>query len=119
TDRLRQADPTEVSLQKAELASRDGHLILAEQHAQAVLGQADVKESQRERADAVLATVAARRSELTPMIADAIAQAERDFNAGRTAEAKAGIVMVLRSGVQLSAAQREVVSGLQLDLLES
>src|SRR5690606_26067905 len=118
-DRLREMDPAEVSLQKAEVAARDGDLIIAEQHASAVLGQATLAEARRERAEAVLATVEARRAELAPMIADAVTQAQRDFTAGRIAEAKAGLVTILRSGVKLNEAQQQLVAGLQLDVLEA
>lgn len=118
-DRLREMDPAEVSLQKAEVAARDGDLIIAEQHASAVLGQATLAEARRERAEAVLATVEARRAEFAPMIADAVTQAQRDFTAGRIAEAKAGLVTILRSGVKLNEAQQQLVAGLQLDVLEA
>src|SRR5690606_1462029 len=50
---------------------------------------------------ALRSDVESRRSELAPMIPQALAQAVKDFEAGRYGDAKAGFGLVRRAGTQL------------------
>lgn len=116
--RIRTADAIEMSLQKAELSVSEGDLRFAEKQAGAVLGKAAAGEQERQRAQAVLAEVSQRRLEMTPLVDGILQQAVRDFEAGRNAEAKTGLMAVTRSGVRLSAAQDALVDRYQLHVLE-
>ncbi|MEX2217850.1 MAG: hypothetical protein WD749_03745 [Phycisphaerales bacterium] len=115
--RIRDLDPLTNSLQKAEIALDAGDVRTAERHLQAVITSAAVTPRQVDAAKALRAVVDARRAELSPAVPDALAQARRDFDAGRYAQAKAGLQMVDRSGVTLSAEQQNTLDGYQVKLV--
>lgn len=116
--RIKQTDVSEISLQKAELAVETGDLRQAEKHAQAVLRQPKVSAENATRAKAAIDAVAARRAELTPLVAGLVQQAETQFNAGRYAEAKANLATVYRSGIELTSDQRRVVDTYQVKIVD-
>ncbi len=116
--KMRTMDPMDASLQKAKVALDEGDIRLAERHARGVLKSATATPEQAGQAEHLLKTVDQRRSELAPATADALAQAERDFLAGRYAQAKAGLLMVDRSGVPLTVDQQSMLDKYQLKLVE-
>jgi len=101
-NRLRYADPNDISLQKAELGIREGNLRLAKRHATAVQRSDDADDAQRVRAAELLAQAQAACVDLQPAMQAALEQAVLDFQRQRYAEAKAGFDRVYRSGVELS-----------------
>lgn len=109
--------PTEASLQRAEVALNERNVRTADQHLKAVLG-GRIDGSTRQRAEALQQRAAAARAEFQPIVADTLVQAERDFLAGRYAQAKAGLSLVDRSGVQLTADQQSTLDRYQLRLVE-
>src|SRR5690606_14208301 len=116
--KIRMLDPMEASLQRAEQALEAGDLRTAERHALAVQKNATSTSEQVERAAALARSVEQRRLELAPTIPDALAQAERDFLAGRYAQARAGFQDVERSGVRLTADQTAMLDRYQLKLVD-
>lgn len=116
--KLRAADATDVSLQRAELSLREGDLVAAERWARTVAGKAMSSGAARERADAVLTQVTARRAELRPLVPGMIAQATADFEAGRYGAAKGSILAVLRSGVEIDAETSRTLENQQLRIVE-
>lgn len=116
--KIRMLDPMEASLQRAEQALEAGDLRTAERHALAVQKNATSTSEQVERAAALARSVEQRRLELAPTIPDALAQAERDFLAGRYAQARAGFQYVERSGVRLTADQTAMLDRYQLKLVD-
>lgn len=117
-EQIRQLDPNEASLQKADLALTDGDVRTAERHAKAVQKSAAASRDQSDRATAILARADQRRHELEATVPDALVQAERDFLAGHYAQAKAGFAMVDRSGVKLNGDQQAMLDRYQLKLVE-
>lgn len=110
--------PLEVSLQKADLALAEGDVKTAERHARAVLGSAAADPGRIAGARRVLADADRRRAELAPLVPEALAQAERDFLAGRYAEAKASLAMVDRSGVSLAPEEQGALAGYQTRIVD-
>ncbi len=117
-ERLSSLTPIEASLQRAELAARNGDLVTAERHAKAVLANDQIALTDGSRAATVMRQVRSNRADLAPMIPDTLTQIGTDLGSGRLDQAKAGLGTVLRSGVELSPAQQEVVTGYQLSLLD-
>jgi type II secretory pathway component GspD/PulD (secretin)/tetratricopeptide (TPR) repeat protein len=111
--RIESADPMEMSLQKAELAIEEGNLSEADRHAGAVSRNPGATPEQAARASQLSSLAAERRSEFAPLTAGMLDQAERDFAAGRYAEAKAGLNSIRRSGVALTPEQELRVDGYQ------
>lgn len=116
--KLRSADPTDVSLQRAEMSLREGDLLGAERWAKTVAGKSATSGPARERADSVLTQVNARRGELRPLVPGMIAQATADFEAGRYGAAKGSILAVLRSGVEIDADTSRTLENQQLRIVE-
>ncbi len=111
-------NPLEVSLQKAELALTEGDVKTAERHARAVMENKGADAARVSDARRVLGEADRRRQELAPLMPEALAQAERDFLAGRYAEAKASLAMVDRSAVTLSEAQQATLTGYQTRIVD-
>ncbi len=116
--RVQSLNPLEVSLQKADLALAEGDVKTAERHARAVLGSAAADAQRIAGARRVLTDADRRRAELAPLVPEALAQAERDFLAGRYAEAKASLAMVDRSGVSLSPERRGALERYQARIVD-
>lgn len=112
------ADRYEMSLQRAELALSQDNLIDAERHASAVVRSGQAELAQTETARALLELAEMRRTEIVPMVPDAIGLADRAFSEGRYAEAKELLDRVNRSGVALDDAQQRAVSAARGRILE-
>lgn len=117
-DRIMRADPMEVSLQKAELAITTGELTDAQRQAKAVMGRAAASPMQKERAEEILAAVTKRQSEIAPMIAGRIEQAQQDFASKNYAASKAAILEIQRSGVTLSVDQAASLERSKIAILD-
>lgn len=115
---IEELSPAELSLQKAELAIEEGDLRTADRHLQAVSASPGVAGFSAARIEALRSQWETRRSELAPIIADTLAQAERDFLAKRYAEARAGFQLVDRSGVALTPSQQSTLDRYQLALVQ-
>lgn len=116
--RIRTTDVGEISLQRAEYGLSTGELLTAERHARAVLRLPRLEAEQKQRAEAALAAVEARRNDLKPLVPGLITQAAGDMAAGKYAEAKTAISAIYRSGVELTSAQRREVDGYQVRIHE-
>ncbi|HYE02198.1 MAG TPA: hypothetical protein VD963_03065 [Phycisphaerales bacterium] len=116
--KIRAADPGEISLQKAEHAVATGDLRGADRHAKAVLAKGALSPAQHARARDVSRQVSEQRRELAALVPGLLEQAVRDFEARRYEAAKAGLSAVLRSGIDLDAAQNRLVEQYQLRIVE-
>lgn len=98
---LRDANKLDVSLQKAELTLLQDNLVQAERHASVARRSTRATEAQRARAEAVLGLIHGRRAALADEITALATEASQAFEAGRYPEAKAGLIRVQQSGVEL------------------
>jgi Flp pilus assembly secretin CpaC len=115
---IQSADPLDVSLSKARLAMQEGDIRTAEHHARAVSKSPTANPRQSAQAWKVLDEASARKRELAPAVPEALAQAIRDFEAGRYAQAKNGLSMVYRSGVELNAPQQDQLADYQSKIVD-
>ena len=115
---LRRADPIAISLEKADLALRDGDLRDAERQAVAVDKARSATEEQRAGAADIINEIRRLRVELAPAIGSMLDQASIDFDSGRHAEAKAGFDAVYRSGVPLTPDQLRVIDRRRIMIME-
>ena len=99
---MRSLTRSEVRLQRAQLLMDRGDLRGAEGLLEATRGDLDAGISVRARATEMLDEIARARLELSPAAVAALEQAVSHYEAGRYAEAKAGLESVRRSGVELS-----------------
>src|SRR5689334_12960800 len=83
TRKLRELSPVALSLQTAEDAMARADYRTLEKHAQAVVASPKATREQSEQAQAMLEAAKAKKAELAPVIADALANAAADFDAGR------------------------------------
>ena len=111
-------DRADVSLQKAELALKQGDVRNAELHANATRRLDSAEMEQRQLASDILDEAARLRIELEPLIQPAIEQAVRDFKNEQFSEAKAGFASVVRSGVKLSSGQLSSINSYQEKIYE-
>lgn len=111
--RIRFLGEVELSIQKAELALKQGELRVAETHANAAKRSDKATPEQRLRAESVSKDAAELRDQLKPMVAPTLAQAVSDFTNGKHAEAKAGFASILRTGAALSQEQMSEVNRFQ------
>src|SRR5262249_22802942 len=77
-----------------------------------------VPETQKTGASAMLKQIAQARQEIKPLVADTVAHAVADFQAGRYSQAKAALAGLTRTGVELTTEQRTTVAQHQMRLLE-
>ncbi|MBL8746802.1 MAG: hypothetical protein JNK58_10660, partial [Phycisphaerae bacterium] len=111
--RLRFLGEVELSIQKAELALKQGELRVAETHAAAARRSDKATPDQRARAEAVAKEAVELREQLKPMVGPTLAQAVSDFTNAKYAEAKAGFASILRTGAALSQEQTTEVNRYQ------
>jgi type II secretory pathway component GspD/PulD (secretin)/tetratricopeptide (TPR) repeat protein len=104
--RLRQMDPIEVSLQKAERHMAVGELLLAERQASGVMQAASATPMQQAMASSVLGQIESRRVELEVLVPQVLDQAIAAFDAGRLAESTAALKAIQNSGVVLTPEQQ-------------
>ncbi len=116
--RIKAADVGDISLQKAEIFLAQGDLVQAERQALAVLGRGTMPATQRDRATGVMKQIQTSREAIKPLVADAVTRAVADFQAGRYAQSKAGLSEITRTGVELSAGERSLVTQHQMRLVE-
>lgn len=116
--KVQNAHPLDLSLQKADLALMEGDVKTAQLHARAVLSSPTVDAARSDEAKRLLADADRRRAEFAPLAAETLAQSERDFLAGRYPEAKAGLSIVDRSGVELSPEMRAVLASYQTRIVD-
>jgi type II secretory pathway component GspD/PulD (secretin) len=114
----RSADPLEVSLQKAELGVKQGDLLLAERQANLVAGTSMSSDAQRSRASAVLDAVQTGRAEIGPRADSILAQAQSAVQAGRFAEAKSGVMTLVRSGAVLGTPQADQLEQVRMQIVQ-
>ncbi|GAB4543910.1 MAG: hypothetical protein Tsb0013_00550 [Phycisphaerales bacterium] len=112
-EQMRSMSRPAVSIQRAELALKQGDLVRAEMHAEAARRADGATLEQRSRASALMDEAALRRVELEPMIEGALLQAVRDFENGNYAEAKAGFGAVARVGASLSPQDEQALKTFQ------
>jgi type II secretory pathway component GspD/PulD (secretin) len=117
-DRIMRADPLDVSLQKADLALASGDLAEAQRQARAVSSRNSVSPMQKDRADELLAAISTRQAEIAPMIAGRVEQAQHDFATQKYAAAKAAILEIQRSGVQLTPDQAASLERSKLAIID-
>lgn len=115
--RIMSLDSYEVSLQKADYALGAEDLRAAAHHAGAVASSGTASPEQSERAQSILRSVEARKAQLAPTMHAKLTDAVRALEAGRYAEAKTGLTSVSRSGVELSATERETLLASQEQIL--
>ncbi len=108
-NRLKFANPNEISLQKSWLAIERGDIRMAERHYDAVLMADDADADQRAEASSIRQEAEIMKLELQPMIETTLEGAILDFDAGRYAESKSGFERVYDSGVELSPDQHRVL----------
>jgi type II secretory pathway component GspD/PulD (secretin)/tetratricopeptide (TPR) repeat protein len=118
TRKLRELSPVELSLQTADDAMSRADFRTLEKHAQAVIASPKATREQSDQAQAMLQTAKSKQAELVPVIGDVLAAATADFDAGRYADAKAGLDSVYRSGLELSAAQGKTLTDYQARIVE-
>ncbi len=111
--RIRFLGEVELSIQKAELALKQGELRVAETHAAAAKRSDKATAEQRMRAETVAKQAVELRDQLKPMVAPTLAQAVSDFTNAKYAEAKAGFASILRTGAVLSQDQTSEVNRYQ------
>lgn len=111
--RIRFLGEVELSLQKAELALKQGELRVAETHAAAARRSDKSTPEQKQRADAVVRQAGELRDQLAPMVAPTLAQAISDFTNEKYADAKAGFASILRTGAQLTQDQTSEINRYQ------
>ena len=108
--RLRRADPVAISLEKAELALREGDLREADRQATAARRADSATPEQEREAAFILEESSQLKIDLAPMVETVLQQAMIDFDEERFAEAKAGFDSAYRSGVDLSPAQLRTIN---------
>lgn len=95
--------PVRVSLDRAEIALESGDLRTALHQADAILKAGSAHDSEKLAAQAMADTARARRDAFAPQAQATLAAAIADFDAGRLAQAYAGLERVFLSGVSLPA----------------
>ncbi len=107
---MRFLSDVEITLQKAELALKQGDLRLAEAQAASANRHYKATPEDRARAESITAEAASLRNDLQPLVAPALAQAISDFEAERYAEAKAGLASVTRINAELTQEQTALLN---------
>ncbi len=115
--RIAGLDAYEVSLQRAEFALSGDDLKAAAHHAAAVARSGTAAATQTNRAEQLLADIAARKAELTPVMRARLADAMRAMDASDYASAKRDLAAVNRSGVELSSDELERLASAQEQIL--
>ncbi len=115
--RIAGLDAYEVSLQRAEFALSSDDLKAAAHHAAAVARSGTAAATQTNRAEQMLADIAARKAELTPVMRGRLADAMRAMDTSDYASAKRDLAAVNRSGVELSSGELEQLASAQEQIL--
>jgi len=116
--RIKSTDPIEVSLQKAELAAEQGDVRTTEAQAALAVKSSRATAEQLVRGKALAAKAESMRQEMAAKVPVTLSTAVADYNAGRFAEAKAGLVSVRRSGVKLTLTQAQDLDEYQSKIID-
>lgn len=111
--KIKAMSPVDVSLQTAEGALASDELALARAQAQAVVDAPKATNEQVGKAKGMLARVETRQGELSPVMAQLLDDAAKDFQAGQFGTARTKLDRVSRSGVTLASADAERLADLQ------
>ncbi len=115
--RIANLDSYEVSLQKAEYSLGLDDLKAAEHHARAIASSGTAAAHQAARAEGILRKVEARKAQLSPIMRDRLASAVAAMEAGEYGHAKRDLSAVNRSGITLSAKDRETLASASEQIL--
>ena len=115
--RVRALPADELSIQRAELALKEGDLRGALEQVDAVLDMDDLPGANLVRAEQLRDRIEVRRAQLAPMIAGALDEASRAIDAGELAEAKVYIAWLNRSGMELNQQQRSRLTDWQMQIV--
>lgn len=117
--RLRAMDEREIGVQEAEWALRTGDLRRAEMHAAGALRMSGLSDQQQARAKAVSASVTAERATMAPKLPGLITAAGEDLKAQRFPQAKATLLTLQRSGLEMDPAQRLTVDEMLVRIIDA
>lgn len=106
--RLKTADPVELSIQKAELASSKGNLAAMNRHLEQAERHGSMGYAQETRVRELRTEGNTIRTSLESISGDFESQASADFEAGRYGRAKSTLMVLTRAGVELSAEADEI-----------
>ncbi|MEL6795505.1 MAG: hypothetical protein AAFO89_01655 [Planctomycetota bacterium] len=106
--RLKTADPVELSIQKAEVASSRGDLAAMDRHLKRAERHGSIGFAQETRVEQLRAQAGVIRSSLAAISGDFESQAAADFEAGRFGRAKSTLMILTRGGVELSPEADEI-----------
>ncbi|VAX41515.1 hypothetical protein MNBD_PLANCTO03-393, partial [hydrothermal vent metagenome] len=115
--RIARLDAYEVSLQKAEYSLGRDDLKAAAHHAKAVASSGTAAAHQAAHAEDILRSVEARKAALTPIMRERLAAAVEAMETGDYRQAKRDLNAVNRSGIELSARDRETLIASQEQIL--
>lgn len=115
---IRLLPPTTLSLEKADYALTQGDLVNACSHVDAVLATDNLDPADLVRAESLAQAIDDRRSELAPLAAFRLSRAQAAFDNGDLAAAKADLLWVARSDVQLTPEQRAILDTCQMRIVE-
>ncbi len=116
--KMRSMSTAVIAIDRAEMALEEGDLRAVERHAMAARRDGRATEAQKQAAADLMDRAASLRADLQPMADGALEQAVLDFDAGRFAEAKAGLDSVYRAGFRLSESQLRTLDQYRDRLIE-
>lgn len=116
--RMSEANPLELSLQKAAFALSGDDLRGAERQASSIINNAGASADLKAKAGEIVSKVTARRGDVAAEAPMLLTKAQADFDAGRFAEAKASVDTLNKWGVAMSDADQARVDALQLKIVE-
>ncbi|MBX3383238.1 MAG: hypothetical protein KF864_06990 [Phycisphaeraceae bacterium] len=116
--RVRALSAVETSLQNADDCFERGDYLAMEHHAQAVINAPKATNAQAAAARNLMVQAAGIRAELQPQVASLVDSANTDFEAGRLEAARANLQVIVRSGVELTPDQEDLVTRLQNSLVD-
>ncbi|MBX3409737.1 MAG: hypothetical protein KF859_07605 [Phycisphaeraceae bacterium] len=116
--RVRALSAVETSLQNADDCFERGDYLAMERHAQAVISAPKATNAQAAAARNLMVQAAGIRAELQPQVASLVDSANADFEAGRLEAARANLQVIVRSGVELTPDQEDLVTRLQNSLVD-
>jgi Flp pilus assembly secretin CpaC/tetratricopeptide (TPR) repeat protein len=116
--RVRALSPIDSSLQNADDCFFRGDYLAMEHHAQAVITNPKATNAQTAAARNLTVQAAGIRAELLPQVPSVIESINADVDAGRFDAARANLLTIVRSGVELTPDQEDLVTRLQNSLVD-
>ncbi|MAY74549.1 MAG: hypothetical protein CMJ31_07570 [Phycisphaerae bacterium] len=101
-----EANPIDVSLERAELALSTDSFVEAERHAEAVIASASASNAQKASAEALLSVVEGRRTALNAKLPSLLEEANASFDRGDYDRAAAVTSRLRRAGLTMADAHR-------------